>query len=143
MNNDEYNILATGDYATYKGHEYFAQDLAGRVRLLTDKNPLPSEFQPSKKDWIRGEAIVPASAVQRFRRVRTTCHWRGHPFEVGIIVGFVANVFYLGKDFDEVSSLPGMIRPDKYEVQGEVPVEELADIQEYAEDVPLRVERQK
>lgn len=75
--------------------------------------------------------------VQTLVEVQTTCTWRGHPFEVGIIVGDSANVTYLGKDFDSVGGLPGLSRPDKYEVIGMVPVQELTGVEEYVEEIPL------
>jgi hypothetical protein len=86
--------------------------------------------------WVRGETWVPLIEVQRLVKVRTTCRWRGHPFEVGIIVGDSANVTYLGKDFDAVGGLPGMWRPDKFVVQGTVPVSELTDVEQHFEEIP-------
>lgn len=69
--------------------------------------------------------------------VRSTCSWRGHEFEIGIIIGDSANVTYLGGKFDEVCRLPGMSRPDKYEVIGEIPVAELTNVVEQIDEVPL------
>jgi hypothetical protein len=137
MDNERHGIRASGVHATYDGRDYLAQRLRDRVRILSDDDPLPPDFQTSKKSWVRGEAIVSMGAIQRLVRVRTTCEWRGHPFEVGIIVGDTAYVTYLGKQFDEVSDLPGMERPDKYEVLGEIPVSELADVDEQVEELPL------
>lgn len=134
MNNDAYGIPASGTYATYSEREYFARDLKDRVRLLSDDDPLPPEFERSKKTWVRGEKIVAANQIQRMRTVRTTCEWRGHPFEVGIIIGDVANVVYLGRDFDALGGLPGMERTDKYEVLGEVHVAELEHIRVHTVD---------
>ena len=54
----------------------------------------------------------------------------GDHFQVGLIIGNVANVSYLGTDFDVVCHMPGMERPDKYEVIGEIPVSELTDVRE-------------
>jgi hypothetical protein len=89
-------------------------------------------------DWIKGEKVVAVNELQRLLRVQTTCVWRGHPFAVGIIVGDSANVIYLGKNFDEVSALPGMRRPDKFEIRGRAPVSELTGIEEHIDVVPLR-----
>jgi hypothetical protein len=112
MDNERVGIRATGEYAEYQGHEYFAHDMKDRLRLFSDADPLPRGFQGCTKDWVRGEAIIPKTSVEYQRRVLTTCRWHGHRFEVGIIVGDEANVIYLGRDFDELSSLPGLRRPD-------------------------------
>jgi hypothetical protein len=137
MDNQRYGIRASGDYATFEGREYFARDMGDRVRLLSDDEPLRPGFQESKKSWIRGERIVDVGSIQQLTKVRTTCTWRGHPFEVGIIMGEIAYVTYLGKDFDQVCRLPGMERPDKFEVIGEVPAPELNDVEEHVEDIDL------
>jgi hypothetical protein len=137
MDNQKFGIRASGDYATYDGIVYFAHHIGGRVRLLSDDDPLPPGFQNSKKTWVRGEKIVDIGNVQRLAKVHTTCRWRGHNFQVGIILGEIAYVTYLGTDFDEVWRLPGMERPDKFEVIGEIPVTELTDVQEHVEEVPL------
>lgn len=76
-----------------------------------------------------GEAIAPKAELDLLVRRRTTCRWRGHLFEVGIIVGDLADITYLGVDFDEAGGLPGLTRPDKYEVMGKVPVSELTNIE--------------
>lgn len=137
MDNQRYGIRATGDYATFEGREYFARDMGDRVRLLSDDAPLHPGFQESKKNWIRGENIVDIGRIQQLKTVRTTCMWRGHPFEVGIIVGEIAYVTYLGKDFDQVCHLPGMERPDKFEIIGEVPAAELTEVREEVDDIDL------
>lgn len=137
MDNERHGVRASGVYATYDGHVYLAHRLRDRIRLLSDDDPLPPDFQISKKSWVRGEAIVDMGAIQGLKRVQTTCAWHGHRFEVGIIVGDTAYVTYLGKDFDEVSRLPGMERPDKFEVVGELPVSELTDVAEQVEELPL------
>lgn len=137
MNNEDHNIRASGAYARYAGREYFSYPLGELVRLFSDDNPLPSGFEICRYDWARGEVWVPLSEIQRLVRVQTTCTWRGHHFEVGIIVGDSANITYLGKDFDAVGGLPGMRRPDKFEVKGSVPVSELTDVEEHFEEVPL------
>lgn len=80
---------------------------------------------------------MPLSQVSEMLRVDTTCVWRGHPFAVGIITEDSANITYLGKNFDEVGGYPGMRRPDKYEVRGRAPVDELTDVTEVVVDVPL------
>jgi hypothetical protein len=130
MDNERHGIRASGVYATYNGSEYLAQDMRDRVRLLSDDDPLPAGFEISAKSWVRGEAIVPRASVERLRKMRTTCVWRGFRFEVGIIVGDMADVTYLGTDFDDASDLPGMQRPDKYEVGGTIAVSELAEVEE-------------
>ncbi|WP_193043934.1 hypothetical protein [Mycolicibacterium baixiangningiae] len=135
MDNDKYGIRASGDYVTYEGRDYFASLLRDEVRIFSDDEPLPPGFAPSRYNWIEGECFVPLSDIEHLRRVRTTCSWRGHRFEVRIIVGDMANLVYLGRDFDEVSGLPGMRRPDKFEVRGKAPVAELTDVEEHAEDV--------
>lgn len=137
MDNERHGIRASGVYATYDGHDYLAHRLRDHVRILSDEDPLPPVFGVSKKSWVRGEAVVDIGSIQRLVRVQTTCGWRGHRFEVGVIVGDQAYVTYLGKDFDEVTRLPGMERPDKFEVVGELPVSELADVDEQVEELPL------
>ena len=137
MDNRRHGIRATGHYAVYGGQEYFAYDMGGRVGLYTDDDPLPDGFQQSSMDWIKGEKVVALDELQRLLQVQSTCIWRGHPFEVGIIEGDSANISYLGKNFDEVCSLPGMRRPDKYEVQGRAPVSELTELNEHISEVPL------
>lgn len=137
MDNQRYGIRATGDYATFRGRDYFAHDMGDRVRLLSDDTPLPPGFQESRKNWIRGENIVDIGSIERLQRVQTTSTWRGYPFQVGIIIGDVAYVTYLGKDFDQVCQLPGMERPDKFEVIGEIPVAELTKPEEHVQDVDL------
>ncbi|WKG03652.1 hypothetical protein [Mycolicibacterium sp. HK-90] len=141
MDNERHGLRASGDYATYDGNEYFAHDLRDRVRLLTDADPLPAGFRVSGKSWVLGENIVSKSRVERLVKVETTCDWRGHRFRVGIILGDVAYVTYLGNDFDTVCRLPGMERPDKYEVIGEVPVSELTQMEVRVEEVSLSDER--
>ena len=136
MNNSRYQIRASGDHATYEGRDYFGHRVRERIWLLSDDDPLLPGFEPSWKDWIRAERLVPIDELQRLSIVKTSCVWRGHPFEVGIIVGDFANVIYLGKNFDDVSQLPGMRRPDKYEVRGRAPVSELTEIKERVEEVP-------
>jgi hypothetical protein len=132
MDNDRHGIRASGEYVTYDGREYFAHSLGGgRVRLLSDDDPLHPTFHLSTMDWVRGEAIVPMADVERIYRVRTVGRWYGYRFEVGVIVGDRAAVTYLGGRFDEVSGLPGLHRPDKYEVMGEVPVSELTGVEEH------------
>jgi hypothetical protein len=133
MDNKRHGIRARGQYATYKGKDYLAHDIRDRVRLLTDDDPLPPGFHPCTSDWVRGEAVVPKASIERLFKVRTTCAWRGHRFEVGIIVGDIADVTYLGGKFSAVSGLPGMQRPDKYEVIGKVPVSELTDVEQSVE----------
>ncbi|MCV7065245.1 hypothetical protein H7H51_05165 [Mycolicibacterium farcinogenes] len=86
---------------------------------------------------MKGEKFVPMEDIERLASVVSTCVWRGHSFKVGIIVGASANVIYLGKEFDVVSDLPGMHRPDKYEVQGHIPVSELTGLEEWVEEIPL------
>jgi hypothetical protein len=137
MDNDRHGIRATGDYATYSGRVYFAYRVQDSIWVHTDDDPLPLGFKPSSMDWIRGEAFVPMTDIERLQRARTTCTWRGHPFEVGIIVGDLANVSYLGKDFDAVGGLPGLWRPDKFEVMGRVPVSDLTDVEQLIDEVPL------
>jgi hypothetical protein len=137
MDNQKYGIRVTGDYATYQGNEYFATDAGDRIWLFSDDDPLPPGFEPSPYDWVRGEKLVPMSDIQRLFRVQTHCRWRGHPFSVGIIVDDLANAEYLGLDFDSVYHLPGMTRPDKFEVIGKIPVTELTDLSERIEEVPL------
>jgi len=137
VKNDEYGIRATGEYAKYAGRVYFAHKVRDSIWLHSDDDPLPTGFEPSPMDWIKGERFVPMAEIEELFRARTTCTWRGHPFEVGIIVGDSANVTYLGKDFDSVVGLPGLSRPDKYEVIGMVPVSELTDLEEHIEEVPL------
>jgi hypothetical protein len=137
MDNARYGIRASGDYAHYRGGEYFASRFWDRVWLYSDDDPLPPDFVPSKLNWIKGEKLVPIAELDSLQKVHTTCTWRGHPFEVGVIIGDFANISYMGKDFDAVSTLPGMQRPDKYEVKGRAPVSELGDLHEEAFDVPL------
>ncbi|MUL67623.1 hypothetical protein BOO86_24340 [Mycobacterium sp. CBMA 234] len=137
MDNERHRIRASGEYATFDGAEYLAHTLGDRVRLLSDDNPLPGEFQRSTKSWVRGEAIVARGRIERLVTVRSTCSWRGHDFEIGIIVGDNAHLTYLGGKFDEVRRLPGMSRPDKYEVRGQAPVAELTDVEEHVVEVPL------
>jgi hypothetical protein len=143
MDNQRHGIRATGDYATFGGREYFARDMGDRVRLLSDDDPLPPGFRQSRKSWVRGEVIVEIGSIERLQKVKSTCTWRGHPFEVGIIMGDVAYVTYLGKAVDQVCRLPGMERPDKFEVIGEIPVMELTEIEEDVQDVNLanRIEK--
>lgn len=136
MNNDDHNIRASGTYAKYEGKEYFSWPMRDRIRIFTDDDPLPPGFELSRYDWARGEMRVPLSDVERLVTVLTTCLWRGHPFEVGIIVGDSAGVGYLGKDFDAVGGLPGLWRPDKFEVRGHVPVSELTDVEVRVDIVP-------
>lgn len=138
MDNNRHGIRATGSYAVYEGQEYFAYDMGGRVRLHSDSDPLPPGFERSSMDWIKGEKVVALTELQRLLRVQSTCVWRGHPFAVGIIVGDSANVVYLGKSFDEVSALPGMRRPDRFEVRGRAPVTELTEIEEHVDEVPVQ-----
>lgn len=135
MDNDKHKIRASGSYAKYSGQEYFSYPLDDRIRLFSDDNPLPPGFELSRYGWVRGEAWVPLTEVDRLIKVQTTGMWRGHPFEVGIIVGDSANVTYLGKDFDTVGGLPGMRRPDKFEVQGTVSVLELTDVEQHVEEI--------
>jgi hypothetical protein len=130
MDNSACGIRACGEYAMLDGREYFGSSFGDCMTLLTDEDPLPSGFEPSKKTWVRGEAVVQLADVQRVFQVRTTCIWRGHRFTVGIILDGIANVTYLGVDFDTVCRLPGMERPDKYEVRGEIPVSELTEVEE-------------
>lgn len=137
VENTRHGLHASGTYATYDGRVYLAHRLRDRIRLLSDDDPLPPDFQISKKSWVRGEAIVNMGAIQRLITVETTCVWRGHPFRVGVIAGGMADLFYLGRQFDEVSDLPGMERPDKYEVLGRAPVSELAEVVEHVEELPL------
>lgn len=137
MDNDRYGVRATGDYAIYQGREYFAEKVWSRIWLFSDDDPLPPGFKDSSMDWIKGEILVELTEIDRLFTSQTTCSWRGHPFSVGIIVGDSANISYLGKDFDEVGSLPGMRRPDKYEVKGRAPISELTDIDERMVEVPL------
>jgi hypothetical protein len=138
MNNDDHNIRASGTYAKYEGKEYFSWPLNDRVRLFSDDDPLPPGFELSRYDWVRGEMWVPLSEVEHLVAVLTTCLWRGHPFEVGIIVEESAHVVYLGKDFDAVGGLPGLSRPDKFEVKGSVPVSEVTDVEVRVDVVPPR-----
>jgi hypothetical protein len=133
VDNQRHGIRASGDYATYEGREYLAWGTGERVRLLSDDDPLPPGFELSPKIWVRGEALIPKASIQRLLKRRTTCRWRGHRFEVGIIIGDLANLTYLDGNFDEVCRLPGMHRPDKYEVIGKVPVKELAELEESTE----------
>lgn len=130
-------IRGSGDYATYEGGQYFADCLRDQIWLFSNDDPLPAGFSVSSYEWVRGEKLVPLSDITSLVRVETTCVWRGHHFRVGIISGGAADMFYLGKMFDEVSDLPGMERPDKYEVLGRVPVSELTDVTEVVVDVPL------
>lgn len=139
MDNDRHGIRATGDYATYNGSVYFAHRVRDSIWIHTDDDPLPPGFKPSSMDWIPGEAFVPLTDIERLQSARTTCSWRGHPFEVGIIVGDLANVAYLGKDFDAVGGLAGLRRPDKFEVRGRVPVSELTNVEQLIDEVPLGV----
>ena len=138
MDNDRHGIRVTGHYATFRGLEYFAHRVREHIWLFTDDDPLPTGFERSQLDWISGEVYVPLADIESLDEIHTTCEWRGHPFTVGIIVGDLANVYYAGKDFGGVSGLPGMIRPDKYEVQGMVPVDELTKVEECVERVALR-----
>jgi hypothetical protein len=131
MDNQRHGLRASGDYATYEGREYFAHSFGDRVRLLADDDPLPPDFTASTKSWVRGEAIVQRTDVERLDKIRTVARWCGYRFEVGIIIDDTANVTYLGTRFDEVSGMPGMHRPDKYEVIGEIPVAELTDVEEH------------
>jgi hypothetical protein len=107
------------------------------VRLFSDDEPLAPGFNDSAKSWVRGETVIPLDSIERIIKVETVGSWHGHRFEIGVIVGRTAYVTYLGKDFDEVCHLPGMQRPDKFEVTGEIPVEELTDVEERIVDVPL------
>jgi hypothetical protein len=131
MDNQRHGIRASGEYATYGGREYFAHSFRDRVRLLSDDDPLPPGFTASTKSWVRGETIVQRTDVARLDKIRTVARWCGYRFEVGIIIGDTANVTYLGARFDEVCGMPGMHRPDKYEVIGEIPVSELTDVEEH------------
>jgi hypothetical protein len=137
MDNAKFGIRASGLYATYRGCEYFAHRVRDRVRLLSDDDPLPNGFRLSTKKWILGEVVVNIADIDRLTRITTTCHWRAHQFKVGIIVGDLAYVTYLGKDFDEVGRYPGMERPDKFEVIGEIKVPELTQIMEEVVQIPL------
>ena len=137
MDNERHGIRASGVYATYNGSQYFSHDIGTRVRLLSDDDPAPPEFTASTKYWAKAEAIVDKPQLQRLDRVQTRGEWRGHPFEIGVIVGDTAYVTYLGTDLDVVCRLPGMERPDRYEVIGEVPVDELTEVQESVVEVPL------
>ncbi len=130
MDNSAHGIRASGEYATHNGRNYLGYPMRDRVLLLSDDDPLPTGFELSSTTWVRGEAIVPMTEVARTFRVRTTATWHGHRFEIGIIVGELANVTYLGVDFDQVCRLPGMERPDKYEVMGTIPVSELSEVEE-------------
>lgn len=136
MDNKDYGIRASGLYATYRGIEYFSHDLGKRIRLLSDDDPPHPGFSASTKYWAQTESVVDKSDVQGLRRVQTTGTWCGHEFEVGVIVGENAFVTYLGRDLDVVSRLPGMQRPDKYEVIGEVPAAELTNISEQVVELP-------
>jgi hypothetical protein len=137
VDNDRHGIRASGNYAKYNGRVYFARKIRVGVWVFSDDDPLPQGFESSSKDWINGEVLVPFDDIEGLVKVRTTCTWRGHHFKVGIIVGDSANITYLGNDFDAVGGLPGMWRPDKFEVKGKVPVSELTDIKEHVEEVPL------
>ena len=137
MSDRPQRLRGSGDYATYQGREYFADRLRDRIYLFTNDEPLPAGFSDSSYDWVRGEKLVPMTAVDHLTTVETTCRWRGYEFRVGIISGENADLFYLGKLFDEVSDLPGMERPDKFEVIGRAPVSELTDVHEKATEVVL------
>jgi hypothetical protein len=137
MDNLRHGIRASGDYAIFNGREYFARELRSGVRLLSDDDPPPPGFQTSKKSWVRSETVIDKERVEGLYRVTTTCRWRTYPFRVGIIVGDIAYVTYLGTDFDEVCRLPGMDRPDKFEIIGEIPVSEISDVEEEIVEVPL------
>jgi hypothetical protein len=137
MDNERHGIRASGNYATYQGRVYFGNRIRDRVRLLSDENPPPPGFQTSAKSWVTAEALVDIADIQHLDKVQTVCVWRGHRFEVGIIVGDTAYVYYLGNNFDEVCQLPGMERPDKFEVVGEIPVSELIEVEEHVVEVPL------
>lgn len=131
------NMRASGDYATYGGREYFAELTRDHVWLYVTDDPPPPGFTTSSYSWVSGEKSVSREDLQQLTKVSTTCSWRGHRFQVGIIVGDSANIAYLGKHFDQVSPLPGMRRPDKYEVRGRAPVSELTDVEEHVDEVPL------
>ncbi|MCX2711181.1 hypothetical protein [Mycolicibacterium sp. J2] len=133
----ECGIRGSGDYATYMGREYFALRSTHRVWLFSNDDPPPTGFNTSAYDWVKSEKLVSITDIDELISVETTCMWRGHHFKVGIISNALADVFYLGKAFDEVSNLPGMERPDKYEVLGRVPVAELTDVTEEVAVVPL------
>lgn len=137
MSNEAHGIRASRYYATYRGVEYLANKAGVNILLLTNTEPLPAGFEASDWDWIRGEALVPLSELDRLVKVRTTCTWHGHAFEIGLIIGDIANVSYIGKDFDTVWKLPGMNRWEPYEIVGEVPVSELAGIEEQVEEIDL------
>lgn len=137
MSETPQSIRGSGDYATYEGRQYFADRLRDRIWLFSNDDPLPQGFTASSYDWIKGEKLVPMSDIASLVTVETTCKWRGHRFKVGIIHEGIADMFYLGKLFDEVSDLPGMERPDRYEVIGRVPVPELTEVTEKVIDVPL------
>jgi hypothetical protein len=136
MDNAKHRLRASGYYADYQGKEYFADEFWDRIWLYTDQDPLPAGFTPSRLHWVNGEKLVDLDDIDGLRRFQTTCLWRGHLFSVGIIIGASANVNYLGRDFDAASKLPGMLRPDKFEVTGWVPVSELADLREEMSEAP-------
>ncbi|MCX5044461.1 hypothetical protein OG921_14920 [Aldersonia sp. NBC_00410] len=127
----------SGEYAAWRGNSYFAEHLRDTVLLYSSSPDLPEGFEPSGFAWFVGQRRVPVGEVDRLTRVKTTCTYRGEPFEITRLVGDTAYLAYIGRDLDKVVRWDGMERPDKYDIYGEAPLGDLADFQETATEIPL------
>lgn len=127
----------SGLYATWRGIPYFARLVRGSVYIYTRETPLPAGFKISVLSWFTGQRRLAGNEIDRLVRLESHCRLRNEPFEITNIVGDIAYVRYLGRNVVNVALWANMEQTDKYEVQGEAPIPDLADLEEVETDVPL------
>lgn len=119
-------MMRDGYQVTYQGVSYEASPDGETFRLYASE---PTDGFAQIHDH-RYRRIVPASEVEEFHYVRTTCMWRGEPFIVlGEHEGWLRVEYTGGKA--PVAETLGLEEFDFGVYQGWAPANEITDVREY------------
>lgn len=118
--------MRDGYYARWHGREYEVSPDGADIRLYSNE---PADgFRLVKPG--RFVRVVPATEVEDFGYVRTTCKWQGEPFIVlGEADGWLRVEYTGGKA--PVARTLGLEEFDFGVYQGWAPLQQVTDLQEY------------
>ena len=125
-------------YAVYRGVDYVAFDGGELVTLrIIGSDPVPEGFNASPITGVAAQLSVPRSDLDRMYRLTTLCRWQGEPFYVRAVKDGILYVTYDGEHGEWACKQPGMERTDKFVTEGQIGIDEVTDITETVEELPL------
>ncbi|WP_421742475.1 hypothetical protein [Cellulomonas sp.] len=124
--------MRAGRYAEFGGVLCRAVGATEPLRLYALAEPAPPGFTLDRRG--RWTLLVGLDQLTRLFDVQTTATWRGHSVRISYVDGGLAQFTYFGMGLPEA---PGVRRVQSDEWQGTVPVDELSDIVEVVDEIPV------